>query len=275
MITETFELTIHGHRIHAAYIAHSAAAADRPTLVFLHDSLGCITLWRDFPQKLAQLTGCNALVYDRQGYGQSAPFSEPRTLNYLENEAHVLIRILDQCDIGSAILFGHSDGGSIALMAAAEYPQRIAGVISEAAHVFVDNLTIEGIRNAIIQYRTTNLRERIMRYHGAKTDAVFAAWTETWLSDWYRSWSIEKFLSRIQCPLLAIQGENDEFGTQAQLTTIVAHAGGSAQPCLLAGAGHTPHKEMPEVVLKISAGFIASLLPKKPAAKKRGKANPA
>lgn len=261
MLTDEFDLTIHGHVLRACYIRHASVPAGYPTLVFLHDSLGCIELWRDFPLRLAQATSCNALVYDRQGYGQSAPFSKPRSLHYLMDEAHVLMHILGQCEIPSAVLFGHSDGGSISLLAAAEYPQRVACVISEAAHVFVDHLTVEGIRNAIKQYHTTNLRERIARYHGDKTDAVFAAWTETWLAEWYQHWSIEKYMARIQCPVMAIQGEEDEFGTQAQLLSIARQVGGVSQPCLLPGVGHTPHKEAPDKILRITSEFICGFLP--------------
>jgi pimeloyl-ACP methyl ester carboxylesterase len=263
MIRDEFDLMIHGQCLRVLYIRHESVAVDYPTLVFLHDSLGCITLWRDFPERLAKATGCNALVYDRQGYGQSSPFTTPRTLNYLMDEAHILARVLERCDIPSAILFGHSDGGSISLLAAAEYPERIACVISEAAHVFVDHLTVKGIRKAIEQYKTTNLRERIARYHGSKTDAVFAAWTQTWLAEWYQHWSIEKYLSRIQCPVMVIQGERDEFGTQAQLVTIAQQVGGVSQPCLMRGVGHTPHKDASDEVLRSCAEFIGSFLPKK------------
>lgn len=273
MLTDDFDILINGHSLRASYLQHNTVPKGYPTLVFLHDSLGCIELWRDFPRRLALATGCNALVYDRQGYGQSDAFSEPRSLHYLMDEAHILARILERCDIPSAALFGHSDGGSISLLAAAEYPEKIACVISEAAHVFVDHLTLHGIRNAIKQYHTTNLRARIARYHGSKTEAVFAAWTETWLAEWYQHWTMEKYLARIQCPVLAIQGDKDEFGTQAQLMAIAGQAGGVSQPCLLKGVGHTPHKEVPDMVLRISSEFISGFLPKqKPAPRKSRKA---
>ena len=264
MIKEEFDLTIHGHNFRACYVRHNKPVpAHYPTLVFMHDSLGCIELWRDFPEKLALATGLNAFIYDRQGYGKSDPFSEPRTLDYLQKEADVLARMLEQVEIDSAIIFGHSDGGSIGLIAAAEYPEKVACVISEAAHVFVDRLTIQGILNTKAVYQNTNLRERIARYHGNKAEAVFFAWTETWLAEWYQGWSIEKFLARIQCPVLAIQGELDEFGTQSQLYSIVRHVGGIAQPCLLPGVGHTPHKDMPEPVIEVTAQFISDTVPLK------------
>lgn len=274
MLTDEFDMTIHGHLLRACYIRHASVPKGYPTLVFLHDSLGCIELWRDFPRRMAKATGCNALVYDRQGYGQSAPFTEPRTLNYLMDEAHVLAHVLEQCDIPSAALFGHSDGGSISLLAAAEYPERVFCVISEAAHVFVDHLTVKGIHSAIRDYKTTNLRQRIARYHGNKTEAVFAAWTETWLAEWYQHWSMEKYLARIQCPVMAIQGDKDEFGTQAQLMAIAQQVGGISQPCLLKEVGHTPHREAADKVLRISSEFIGGFLPKqsKPQSRRRKKA---
>lgn len=268
MIHDDFDLFIHGQRLKARYIRNPSAKTHYPTLVFLHDSLGCISLWRDFPEALAKETGCNALVYDRQGYGQSDAFKTPRALNYLLDEAHILIRVLDQCNIESAALFGHSDGGSISLLAAAEYPERIHSVVSEAAHVFVDKMTLQGIRDAIIQYRTSNLKERIARYHGDKTEAVFNAWTKTWLAEWYQHWSIEKYLARIQCPVMAIQGDLDEFGTQAQLLTIAERVSGVSEPCLLTGVGHTPHKDAAKEVLKISSEFIGTFIPKARTVKK-------
>src|SRR5262249_47331630 len=145
--------------------------------------LGCITLWRDFPVNLAKLTGCNAIIYDRQGYGQSSHFDSKRSKEYLEKEAEILAKLLEKCNIKKAILFGHSDGGSISLIAAARYPDRITGVITEGAHVFVEEITLQGIREAKELYKNTNLKEKLAKYHGEKTEDVFKAWTETWLSE--------------------------------------------------------------------------------------------
>lgn len=234
-----------------------AAATMRPTLVFLHDSLGCIRLWRDFPARLAAATGCPALVYDRRGYGQSAPFGgQPRGLDYLAAEAPVLDQLLEACAIERAILFGHSDGGSIALLAAALYPGRVAAVLTEGAHVFVEDLTLAGIRAARQQYHRTNLPERLARYHGPKTDAVFRAWTDTWLQPAFRAWNIEACLLRIQCPVLVLQGEADEYGTAAQVAAIAGQVSGPARGVLLPGAAHTPHKEAPDATLHLAAEFV-------------------
>ncbi len=168
---------------------------DRPAIVFLHESLGCVELWRDFPKKLGEITLCNVLVYDRLGYGRSGPFTTSKRGNgYLETEADILIEVLKVCSIEKAILFGHSDGGSISLIAAAKYPSYIIGIITEGAHIFVEDITLNGIREAEKAWYTTNLKERLQKYHGDKTEALFWAWANTWLNDAFQSWNIENFL---------------------------------------------------------------------------------
>ncbi len=234
--------------------------AQRPTIIFLHDSLGCVQLWRDFPEKLCQAVGCNMLVYDRQGYGKSDPLpSHHRTNKYLEREADLLRDLVVRLGLGKVILFGHSDGGSIALIAAGKYPLMFDALIVEAAHVFVEEVTLTGIRAAVEDYATTNLRSRLEKYHGDKTDTLFKAWTETWLSENFRSWNIEHFLPAMQCPLLFIQGEEDEYGTVRQVQSVKAQANGKVQTCLLPSVHHTPHKEAPAEVLEKSASFLSAL----------------
>ncbi|HEY0066429.1 MAG TPA: alpha/beta hydrolase [Flavisolibacter sp.] len=234
---------------------------NRPTIVFLHDSLGCVALWRDFPCKLAEATSCNLLVYDRKGYGRSEPMqSVHRSNRYLEDEADTLNTLLLQLNITKAILFGHSDGGSIALIAAAKYPSGIEAVISEAAHIFVEQETIDGLKAAVESYRETILKSRLAKYHGEKTDAVFHAWTDTWLSEEYRTWNIEHFLPNIVCPTLIIQGEKDEYGTMKQVQGIAGQVQGRAETFILPGLGHTPHKEAPLEIIRKAKQFIETLL---------------
>ena len=241
-------------------INQTTTGNDKPTLIFLHDSLGCIELWRDFPMKLGEATNCNVLVYDRQGYGQSSSFtSHERTTDYLEKEAYVLIELVKQFGIKQAILFGHSDGGSIALLAAAKYPFSILGVITEGAHIFVEDITLAGIQSAVEAYRTTNLKERLQKYHGDKTDAIFWAWAKTWLSNEFKSWNIESFLPRITCPILVIQGEQDEYGSLEQVQGIIQQVSGQASQLVIPGIGHTPHKEAQDAVLAHSASFVNHL----------------
>lgn len=232
----------------------------RPTLVFLHDSLGCVALWRDFPQKLARATQCNLLIYDRLGYGKSEAMpTHIRSANYLELEADVLSDLLIAQNIDDAILFGHSDGGSIALLAASKYPDRTKAVIAEAAHIFVEAITLTGINEAKEAFLHTNLRDRLTKYHGDKVDTLFKAWTEIWTSPDFRNWNIEPFLPGIHCPLLFIQGATDEFGTLAQVTQTVKQVSGTARSHVIPDTGHTPHKEAPDKTLQVCREFISSI----------------
>jgi pimeloyl-ACP methyl ester carboxylesterase len=236
-------------------------APGRPTIVFLHDSLGCIQLWRSFPRELGQLTQCNVLAYDRQGYGASAAFTTPQRRNdYLETEADTLVKLLDACGIDKAILFGHSDGGSIALIAAAKFPERCTAVITEGAHIFVEEITLTGIRNTVKAWQSTGLKLVLQKYHGNRTEAVFLAWTDTWLSPEFRSWNIENFLPLVKCPVLVIQGEKDEFGSMAQVDGIVSQVSGKVEKWIVPGVGHTPHKDSKEKVLDQTAAFIKSII---------------
>lgn len=231
------------------------------TLVFLHDSLGCIELWRDFPVLLGNVTRCNVLIYDRQGYGKSKPFdSIERTNDYMEIEADVLNDVLEENQIDKAILFGHSDGGSIALIAAAKYPEKILGIITEGAHVFVESVTINGVKEAILAYETTNLKQKLEKYHGKNTNDLFWAWAKTWTTPTFADWNIEHFLSQISCPALIIQGEDDEFGTLLQVDKIVNQVNGNVEKLIIPKVKHTPHKEVPEMVLEESKRFIEKIL---------------
>jgi len=242
-------------------LEHINLFPERPTLVMLHDSLGCITLWRDFPKKLAEATQCNLLLYDRIGYGQSqAMETAARTINYLALEADVLNDLLKAMDISNAILFGHSDGGSIALITAGKYPDRIKAVIVEAAHIFVEEITLKGIRVAKEAYQNTDLSKRLEKYHGNKTDTLFKAWTETWLSLDFSAWNIEYLLKGIHCPLLFIQGEQDEYGTLDQVKRTIALVSGKATSCIIPNVGHTPHKESPNETLSSAEKFIVDIL---------------
>ncbi|WP_103867358.1 alpha/beta fold hydrolase [Aquimarina sp. I32.4] len=233
---------------------------EKATVIFLHDSLGCIELWRDFPNHIALKTGLNILSYDRQGYGKSAPFStSKRDIDYLKNEAIILEKIINNLNLKNVILFGHSDGGSIALLAAALFPEKINAIITEGAHVFVEPETIEGIKKAVIAYKNTNLKEKLTQYHQDNTEAVFSMWTETWLSEQYESWNIEKYLHKIQCPSLIIQGEKDEYGTIDQVHSIVNNTSGNSASLIIPNIGHTPHKESPEIILEKVTEFINTL----------------
>ncbi|MBS1623015.1 MAG: alpha/beta hydrolase [Bacteroidetes bacterium] len=242
------------------YITRRDDHPGRPVLVFLHDSLGCTTLWRDFPQKLADATQCNLLIYDRLGYGQSAPMpTYERPVDYMELEADKLNDLLTSQGIDNAILFGHSDGGTIALLTASKYPARIKAVICEAAHIFVEEITLTSIRAAMETYQNTDLAQRLAKYHGDKVDTLFKAWTLTWTRSDYRDWNIEPLLPAITAPLLFIQGEADEYGSLDQVRVTTSQVSGPAQECILPCVGHTPHKEAAKDTLEAAKDFVLTL----------------
>jgi len=228
-----------------------------PPLVFLHEGLGCIAMWKDFPAALCARVGREGVVYDRWGYGRSEPLDRPRTPRYLHEEAELFLSaVLDGLGISNAVLFGHSDGGTIALLFAAAWPERTAAVVTEAAHVLVEEITLAGIRAAVAAYAATDLRRRLARYHGDKTDTVFRAWHETWLSPGFRDWNIEAELRRIGAPTLVLQGEDDEYGTPAQVAAIAAGVAGPVETALLPGCAHVPHHQARAAVLELAAGFL-------------------
>ena len=249
-----FDLNLEDINIH---FYKESFCPQKPTIIFLHDSFGCTTLWRDFPSKLAAATECNILIYDRQGYGKSDRMEKvERSIDYLEKEAIFLNKIIQKIDLQYVILFGHSDGGSIALLAAAKYPERIKGVITEGAHVFVEDITRKGIKNSIPGYEKGMLKSRLQKYHGNKADDVFYSWSNTWLSKEYASWNIEHFLPLIGCPVFVIQGENDEFGSIAQVYKIIIKVSGISEAFIVPSAAHSPHKECPEMIISAVENFI-------------------
>lgn len=230
-----------------------------PTLVFLHEGLGCVAMWKDFPDALAASTGCPALVYDRHGHGGSAAERGARTLTFFETEAYgVLPALLAACRVTDAILVGHSDGGTIALLHAGRAPVR--GVITEAAHVFVEPESLAGVAAAKRAWEDAGFRERLGRYHGSGTAAMFAAWADMWSADWFRDWNIEPALPAVSCPLLAIQGVDDEYGTAAQLDAIARGVSGPVKCVLVPDCGHAPHIQAREPVLARMTDFVTSLL---------------
>lgn len=226
---------------------------NKPTIVFLHEALGSVAQWRDFPNKIVEITGFNVLAYDRLGHGLSDVMLQKRDFNYLQHEAwEVLPSVLEQLNIKNPILWGHSDGGSIALLYASRFPTQ--ALITEAAHVLTEKITLEGIQKALT--RKAFLIDRLARFHGDKTADLFAAWSDTWLQDSFKNWNIEAILSDINCPSLIIQGENDEYGSIEQVHRIVKGVGQKAQEVIIPDCGHTPHKESTENVLNHFLNFI-------------------
>jgi pimeloyl-ACP methyl ester carboxylesterase len=258
-----FDIRVDGLRLHAKSILPpgAAKAGNHPTLVFLHEGLGSITQWKHFPLALARATGLPALVYDRCGYGKSESRTRPMDPSYLEVEAwERLPQVLATCGIESPLLVGHSDGATIALLYAAKFPASPLGVISEAAHVLIEPISLQGIWRTLRAFETTNLRDRLRTHHGAKVDAVFHGWSDVWLSPGFRDWSMVGLLPGIRCPVLAIQGEDDEYGTPAQVSAITGGVSGPASALLIPGCGHVPHFQAGERVLDGMSRFIGTLV---------------
>jgi pimeloyl-ACP methyl ester carboxylesterase len=252
------DTTIDGHRIE--YRLTPPLEAPAPTVVFLHEGLGSLASWRDFPDRLAQRTGCGTLTYSRWGYGNSEMRPTPWPLSYLHDEARTdLPALLEHCGVTDAVLFGHSDGGSIALIAAAAAPGLARGLITEAAHVMVEDVTIDGLRAALARFDTDDFHAALVRQHGANADAVFGGWSTAWTSPAFRTWDIRPLLPEVTCPVLAIQGLDDDYGSEAQVDSIAALVSGPVESWLIAGCGHTPHRDKADDILDRAASFIARL----------------
>ena len=218
-------------------------------------------MWRDFPERLASATGCGALVYSRMGYGASYPVLGPRPVRFMHDEAlDVLPAVLDHFRLGDVVLFGHSDGASIALICAGATRSSIRALVLEAPHVFVEPVSIEGITRIAADYETTRLRERLARHHGRNTDSMFRTWAEIWLRPEFRQWNIEEYLPAIDCPVLVVQGEDDAYGTVRQVDAVVTQVKGPAESMLLQHCGHSPHSERPDEVLAAAAEFVRKSL---------------
>jgi pimeloyl-ACP methyl ester carboxylesterase len=259
MQTQTFQLDLNGVKIQFNKVKAEKASNSVP-IILLHDSFGCIETWKEFPQQLSNSLHRVVYLYDRQGYGQSDPLAiSSRKASYMEDEAHILVQLMDMLEIEKAILFGHSDGATIALLTAAMYPARTEALISEAAHVFVEEITLKGIQQAVYAYNNLSLKGRLIKYHGDKTELLFALWHSTWLNESFRNWNMLSMLEKITAPTLIIQGENDEFGSLQQVTYIEEKNAGLTERFILKDTGHTPHKEKAETVLYKVQSFLSNL----------------
>ena len=253
-----------GRAIDVEYQWIPASDQDRPLLVFLHEGLGSISMWRDYPARLCEALGWNGLVYSRPGYGRSTPRppDEPLLPNFLERQAtEVLPALLQQLDVHRTYrgvwLFGHSDGGSIALIHAAKFPLSVQGLIVVAPHVMVEDISVTSIKAAREAYLSTDLKTRLARHH-TDPDSAFWGWNGVWLSPDFRSWSIEALLPRIGCPVLAVQGRDDEYGTLAQIERIGALAP-RASTHVIPACGHSPHRDQPDALTREVVDFVAAL----------------
>lgn len=235
-----------------------------PVLVFLHEGLGCVALWKDFPDQVAQATGLPALVYSRIGYGGSSPCALPRPITYMHDEAETgLPDLMAALGIQSHILVGHSDGASIALIyAGARKRDGLLGVAVMAPHVFCEEVSVRSIRAADQAYAAGELKARLAKYHGDNVDCAFRGWCDSWLNPDFHRWNIEAYVDRIDVPVLVIQGEDDEYGTVAQVESIRRRANrarGGAETLLIPGCGHSPQRDQPAATLQALVGFVARL----------------
>jgi lipoate-protein ligase A len=248
-----------GHALRGHWRGPGPDAA--PTLVFLHDALGCARLWRDLPERLAQASGCGALVYDRWGSGDSAPLERPFSRDYLLEEALVALpEVLAQAQVREAVLVGHSDGAAIALAYAGRHPDRVRGVIALAPHLFREARTLRAIDEQVADFRHGDLRARLRRYHGAKTDALFARLVETWTAGAPgEGWGLEPHVRGVSCPVLALQGEDDAFFSAAQLEALAALLPGRVQTLRIPHCGHDPQHHARKPVLAALTAFLRAL----------------
>src|SRR3569623_330474 len=251
-------LSISGHSLEYRMIGPRPDAA--PTIVMLHEGLGCAGLWGDFPGAVQQATGCGVFVYSRAGYGQSSPVTLPRPLTYMHDEARdVLPKLLDAIGVRHHILFGHSDGASIAaIYAGSHQDHRLGGLILMAPHFFTEDMGIAAIAEAKTAYETTDLRTKLARWH-KDPDNAFRGWNGAWLDPDFRKWDITEQLAYIRVPMLIVQGEGDQSGTVAQIEAAERECYCPVEVALLKGAKHSPQREQPEPTLRAVADFVANV----------------
>jgi pimeloyl-ACP methyl ester carboxylesterase len=230
-----------------------------PALVFLHEGLGSVELWRSYPEDVVARTGGEALVYSRYGHGWSDPLDAPRTPDFMHREGLVVLpELLDRLGFDRPILIGHSDGASIAIVHAGA-GHDVAGLILLAPHVYVEEISMSGLDAAWERFETTDLAAKMAKYH-ADPDRTFRGWGEIWRSPDFRSWNIEEYLPGISCPVLLIQGNQDEYGTVGQLASIERQVSGPVETVFLDECGHSPHLSRPDVVVDVTTEFVARML---------------
>lgn len=258
IFNEFKSIGVHDRTIRVQLIGEPGTDDRTPLLVFLHDGLGSIEQWKGFPEKIAERTGLPALVYDRYGHGGSSQLEEDRELRYMHEEAfHALPAILDRLGLENSLVhIGHSDGGSIALLHGARFPQKVTGIVSIAAHVFVEEITIKGIRRTVREYQSGRLGALLRKYHGSNTDRMFYGWADIWISDAFRDWNIEEDIRGVRSPVLLIQGEKDPYGTMAQVEGIEKAVAGRTERYIPKELGHMPQQEDPEKVGEQILEFI-------------------
>lgn len=249
-----------GGRLFVRVWGRRGRAGERAPILLFHDSLGSVALWRDFPSKLAGATGRAVVAYDRLGFGKSDPHPGVLDFGFVRQEARSIVPALRSAlGIESMILFGHSVGGAMAVVAGAHFADTTLAVITESAQVFVEDRILSAIREAKSSFQAPGQFDRLKRYHGEKAAWVLDAWTETWLAPGFSALTLDRYLRRLQCPLLVLHGERDEFGSVAHPARIKALLPEMADVVLMEDCGHVPHREEPDVVIGAVTGFLARL----------------
>ncbi|MCB1387357.1 MAG: alpha/beta hydrolase [Nitratireductor sp.] len=258
-MAETAFITVGGKQLEVK--AWGPPPHTAPVLVLLHEGLGCVALWRDFPPLLAEATGCRVVAYSRAGYGRSDPVTLPRPLDYMTREAvETLPQVLDAIDFERGMLVGHSDGASIAAIHAGEIRDpRVAAIVLMAPHFFTEPGGLASIAEAKAAYETGGLRDRLAKYH-ADVDVAFRGWNDAWLDPGFKAWNIEDVIDRWQVPALALQGAADQYGTLAQIGAIERRAKVPVETVILDGCRHAPYLEAPDRTLQAIARFCARTL---------------
>ena len=240
----------------------NSSTSGMPTLVFLHEGLGSIRQWRDLPAQLGAILNFNVLTFDRFGHGCSARLAPPyrRPLNYFQAEAETTIPdLLDQFCISDAVLVGHSDGATIAILAASSGDKRIRAVVAEAGHWFVEKRTLSSIKKLLAQWSHSNLRQRLTKYHGGNVEGMFLGWANLWLNPYFATFDIRSKLPNVDCPVLAIQGTDDQYGSLEQLRSLKSITGNLSSHTFSA-CGHHPHLELRKSYLKNVENFVSTHL---------------
>lgn len=250
-------LIIQGHQLEYRWFYPSGNPDQQPPLILLHEGLGSLSLWRDFPAQIADATSCPVLAYSRYGYGKSAPLKAAREVDYMHAEAlDALPELLSKLGIENPLLIGHSDGASIAIIHAGVGEWPVRALVLMAPHVMVEDITVNSIAEAKVAYETSDIATKLGRYHD-DVDTTFWGWNNIWLDANFRRWNIEEYLPGIACPVLLIQGENDQYGTTAQLAAIEQRVRGPVQTVLLPRCGHSPHKDQPQATIQAIRRFVS------------------
>jgi pimeloyl-ACP methyl ester carboxylesterase len=270
MATSQFaDINWSGKHVRIEYQCVGSADTARPLMIFLHEGLGSVAMWKDFPQRLCEAANFRGLVYSRPGYGKSSPRAADDAWqpDFMHRQAfEVLPALFKALKINAEVekpwLFGHSDGGSIALLFAAKYPINTAGTIVLAPHILVEEISISSIEKAKLAYQTTDLHSKLARFHN-DVDSAFWGWNDIWLSPEFRHWNLTQAIKTITCPLLAVQGLDDEYGTMEQIhgiKRVLPHT----QLLVLNNCGHSPHRDQPNVLIEACTAFILSVVSPQP-----------